>query len=147
MSLVRLRGRQSFSTSWTVEGGFGIPGDSGAWVYDPVSGGLCGHVLAWSDKSKTAYIAPMEVLFEDIRGRLGARCVELPVPEGVSRAGIGVKETGEMAVDTNPGGVELAAKLRDLRIDTSGPDPAAETSRKKTETVDVRPLVMAAPVS
>ncbi|KIX06091.1 uncharacterized protein Z518_04065 [Rhinocladiella mackenziei CBS 650.93] len=151
MALVKMHGRRSFSTSWCVEGGFGIPGDSGAWIYDPVSGGLCGHVLAWGDKSKTAYIAPMEVLFEDIRGRLGARSVELPVPEGMSRAGVGVKEDEGIGMGTRGGAGEIATRFRDLRIDpTSGSSNSASAPgapRKKKEIVDVRPLVMAGAVS
>lgn len=160
MSLVKMHGRQSFSTSWCVEGGFGIPGDSGAWVYDPATGGLCGHVLAWGDKSKTAYIAPMEVLFEDIRGRLGARVVELPVPEGTSRAGVGFgREDEGIGMETSSAGGEIAAKLRDLRIDANGNHVGASTTpgtatapgaggrRKKQEVVGVRPLVMAGAVS
>lgn len=78
-ALVRLHGRQSFSSSWVVEGGgFGIPGDSGAWIYEAESGQLCGHVLAWGSQSKTAYMAPMEVLFDDIKKTLGAGTVGLP---------------------------------------------------------------------
>ncbi|KAI1623633.1 hypothetical protein EDD37DRAFT_431247 [Exophiala viscosa] len=142
MSLVKLHGRQSFSTSWCVEGGFGIPGDSGAWVYDPVSGGLCGHVLAWGDRSKTAYIAPMEVLFDDIRGRLGARCVELPASAGLQKdevVGFGA------AVES----ADIAARLRDLKINTkaASEQPVPGASSKKTERVGVRPLVMAGAVS
>lgn len=121
MALVKMHGRQSFSASWCVEGGFGIPGDSGAWVYDPVTGGLCGHVLAWGDKSKTAYIAPMEVLFDDIRGRLGARSVELPVPEDTrcqqDKGGIALG--ADLSV-SGPGASDIAAKLEDLRLDTAG---------------------------
>ncbi|EXJ95523.1 hypothetical protein A1O1_00645 [Capronia coronata CBS 617.96] len=128
MALVKMHGRQSFSTSWCVEGGFGIPGDSGAWVYDPLTGGLCGHVLAWGDKSKTAYIAPMEVLFEDIRGRLGARTVELPVPglQGeVCRDGTNKKGQQDQARGLAPGVVDgdVAAKLRNLKIDKTVDDP------------------------
>lgn len=86
LALVKLHGRTSFSSSWVVEGGgFGIPGDSGAWIYDPQTGRLCGHVLAWGKQSRTAYMAPMEILFEDIRKRLGAERVELPGCEGVER--------------------------------------------------------------
>lgn len=79
MALVKMYGRESFSSSWCLEGGFGIPGDSGAWVYNPATGELCGHVLAWGNKSQTAYIAPMDVLFEDIKTTLGAEKVTLPV--------------------------------------------------------------------
>ena len=79
LALVKLHGRTSFSSSWVVEGGgFGIPGDSGAWIYDPQTGRLCGHVLAWGRQSRTAYMAPMDLLFEDIKRRLGADKVELP---------------------------------------------------------------------
>ena len=55
-----------------------VPGDSGAWIYNPNTLQLCGHVLAWGNKSKTAYIAPMQVLFEDIRRTLGADRICLP---------------------------------------------------------------------
>jgi hypothetical protein len=87
LALVKLHGRTSFSSSWVVEGGgFGVPGDSGAWIYDPKAGRLCGHVLAWGRQSRTAYMAPMDLLFEDIRRRLGADTVELPGGEGLSNA-------------------------------------------------------------
>ncbi len=87
LALVKLHGRTSFSSSWVVEGGgFGVPGDSGAWIYDPQTGRLCGHVLAWGRQSKTAYMAPMDLLFEDIRKRLAADRVELPCSEGVESA-------------------------------------------------------------
>jgi hypothetical protein len=67
-----------------VGGGIlGVPGDSGAWVYNPNTGELAGHVLAYGEKMKQAYIAPMEVLFEDIKARLGAARVELPGGVGV----------------------------------------------------------------
>lgn len=54
------------------------PGDSGAWVFDRPTGRVCGHVLAWSAKSNTTYISPMEVTFEDIARTLGASLVTLP---------------------------------------------------------------------
>ena len=136
MCLVKLKGRRSFSVSWSVEGvaesakgsmtaamqgekaggdakfkgcqqksssahhrtrsgtvvertsktALGVPGDSGAWIYDPQSGELCGHVLAYSSKMKQAYIAPMSVIFEDIRRKLGAGVVGLPGGVEVSEA-------------------------------------------------------------
>ena len=55
-----------------------VPGDSGAWIYNSSTLQLCGHVLAWSPKRQTAYIAPMEVLFEDIKRTLDAEHVSLP---------------------------------------------------------------------
>ncbi|KAJ5621338.1 hypothetical protein N7528_006121 [Penicillium herquei] len=78
MTIVKLHGRHSFSTSFCVNGNFGAPGDSGAWVFDRSSGRVCGHVLAWSAKSNTTYIAPMEVTIEDITRTLNASLVSLP---------------------------------------------------------------------
>ncbi|KAK2762600.1 hypothetical protein FQN54_000773 [Arachnomyces sp. PD_36] len=78
MTLVKMHGRKTFSTSFSVDGNFGVPGDSGAWVFDKSTGQVCGHVLAWSEKSRTAYIAPMQVLLEDIARTLGASRVTLP---------------------------------------------------------------------
>lgn len=54
------------------------PGDSGAWVFDRSTGRVCGHVLAWSEKSSTTYISPMEVTLEDIARTLNASLVSLP---------------------------------------------------------------------
>ncbi|PGH36121.1 serine/threonine protein kinase [[Emmonsia] crescens] len=81
MTLVKMHGRQSFSSSFSVDGNFGVPGDSGAWVFDKSTGQVCGHVLAWSEKSRTAYIAPMEILLDDIARTLGATSVTLPGSE------------------------------------------------------------------
>ena len=82
LALIKLRGRTSFSSSWVVEGGaFGIPGDSGAWVFDPQSGAVCGHVLAWGNQSRTAYMAPMDILLYDIKRKLGAEHITLPAVE------------------------------------------------------------------
>ncbi|KKY23834.1 putative serine threonine protein kinase [Phaeomoniella chlamydospora] len=77
LSLLKFHGRTSFSSSWCVDGGFGVPGDSGAWVVDPVERSLCGHVLAWGNRSKIAFIASMEVLMEDMERVLG-QSVGLP---------------------------------------------------------------------
>lgn len=59
-----------------------MPGDSGAWVFEASTGRVCGHVLAWSERSRTAYIAPMQVLLEDISRTLGACAVTLPGSSG-----------------------------------------------------------------
>ncbi|KAI5307804.1 hypothetical protein KEM55_007375, partial [Ascosphaera atra] len=85
MSLLKMHGRQSFSTSYSVDGNFGVPGDSGAWVFDKSTGHVCGHVLAWSEKNRTAYIAPMEILLADIARTLGATSVVLPGSEEAAR--------------------------------------------------------------
>ena len=71
----------------TRNANLGVPGDSGAWIYHPQSGQLCGHVLAYSSKMKQAYIAPMSVIFEDIRRELGAGVVGLPGGVGASEEG------------------------------------------------------------
>lgn len=52
-------------------------GDSGAWVIDNASGGVCAHVLAWSSANNTAYISPMEILLDDMARTLGAD-IQLP---------------------------------------------------------------------
>lgn len=70
-----------------------VPGDSGAWIYNSSTLQLCGHVLAWSDKRKTAYIAPMEVLFDDIKKTLDADEVSLPNPAGHAEAKAGRADT------------------------------------------------------
>ena len=77
MRLVRMPGRVSPSHSWQVRGKFGPGGDSGAWVIDSKTGGVCGHVLAYSEASGVAYIAPMEVMIDDMQRTLGKR-VRLP---------------------------------------------------------------------
>ncbi|KAG6008139.1 hypothetical protein E4U21_004896 [Claviceps maximensis] len=56
----------------------GIPGDSGAWVVDRRQGQLCGHVLAWSERKRVAYISPMDVVLLDIAQTLDASEVCLP---------------------------------------------------------------------
>lgn len=57
-----------------------VGGDSGAWVMDNASGRVCAHVLAWSPRNNMAYIAPMEVLLDDMAHTLGAK-VTLPQEE------------------------------------------------------------------
>lgn len=57
-----------------------VGGDSGAWVMDNASGRVCAHVLAWSPRNNMAYIAPMEVLLDDMAHTLGAK-VTLPREE------------------------------------------------------------------
>jgi hypothetical protein len=78
MSAVRIYHRKSFSRSWHVAGGFGTGGDSGAWVVQNSHHKVVGHVLAFCQKNKIAYICPMEVLLEDIKRTLGAKRIYLP---------------------------------------------------------------------
>ena len=100
MRLVRMPGRVSPSHSWQVLGSFGGGGDSGAWVFDDASGDVCGHVLAYSERSGVAYIAPMDVMLRDMEkvlgGRVGLpRALPLPLPAGIERTRTGGNEMGE----------------------------------------------------
>ncbi|KAL8831805.1 MAG: hypothetical protein Q9170_005133, partial [Blastenia crenularia] len=101
MVTVKMPGRISHSQSWQVAGKFGMGGDSGAWVIDNATGGVCAHVLAWSERNCTAYVAPMEVLFEDMAATLGAD-VMLPEQEGRRYEDVGmdglVGATAELGV-------------------------------------------------
>ncbi|KAJ9137042.1 HET-s/LopB domain-containing protein [Pleurostoma richardsiae] len=63
----------------------GVPGDSGAWVVDRRQGQVCGHVLAWSERKRVAYICPMEVLLLDIAEVLRAAEIRLPGGDAVLR--------------------------------------------------------------
>lgn len=79
MRWVRFHGRRTFSQVWSViASDFGQGGDSGAWVVDNIEGRVCGHVLAWSNRFGVAYVAPMDVMIEDMRRTLGATRIALP---------------------------------------------------------------------
>lgn len=82
MAMTRMPGRVFASPVWRFQGDFGVGGDSGAWVIDNESGGVCGHVTAWSDFHQNGTISPMEVLLHDMEKTLG-KPVALPVPDGV----------------------------------------------------------------
>tara|TARA_R110002003_G_scaffold49_3_gene4343 strand:+ start:4790 stop:6883 length:2094 start_codon:yes stop_codon:yes gene_type:complete len=78
MSSVRIYRRKTFSRSWSVAGGFGVGGDSGAWIVQNGTHQVVGHVLAWCQRNHIAYLCPMEVLLEDIKRTLGAQRIYLP---------------------------------------------------------------------
>jgi hypothetical protein len=78
MSSVRIYRRKTFSRSWHVAGGFGVGGDSGAWVVQNGTHRVIGHVLAWCERNHIAYICPMDVLLDDMKRTLGAKRVYLP---------------------------------------------------------------------
>ena len=78
MSSVRIYRRKTFSRSWSVAGGFGVGGDSGAWIVENRTHQVVGHVLAWCQRNHIAYLCPMEVLLEDIKRTLGAERIYLP---------------------------------------------------------------------
>jgi hypothetical protein len=52
------------------------------------NGRVCGHVLAWSERKKVAYICPMDVLLRDISETLEAD-VRLPGGETLESARAG----------------------------------------------------------
>ena len=80
MQQTKMPGRVYPSPVWRVKGDFGVGGDSGAWVIDNATGGVCGHVTAYSDFSQYATIAPMEVLLHDMEQTLGASVALPPIP-------------------------------------------------------------------
>jgi hypothetical protein len=115
MELLKLHGRSTFSASWTAHGGFGVGGDSGAWVISS-DGKVCGHVLA--ERTGRTYICPMDLLFADIRETLGAVDVALPkLCEAPTRAKGAKGESMEAAVarlslgDCSGGGVPVSRAL------------------------------------
>ncbi|KAG5984998.1 hypothetical protein E4U55_002105 [Claviceps digitariae] len=65
-------------TSMSSDLPLGVPGDSGAWVVDLHQGQLCGHVLAWSQRKRVAYICPMDIVLLDMAQTLAASEVRLP---------------------------------------------------------------------
>lgn len=141
LSLLKLPGRQSFTASFTVDGGMGQPGDSGAWVYSEERRELCGHILAWSDALNVAYIAPMEVLFENIRSRLGAKEVRLPaeVPFAPPSLVDGARQSTGLAENKENAPVSataLANKIADLHINTNSvPTAALSQERERARTL------------
>lgn len=78
MGTTKFKGRTTSADVWLVEGDFGAGGDSGAWVFDNEEGRVAGYVLGRNTRLKAAVIAPMEIVFDDIKRTLGAQTVSLP---------------------------------------------------------------------
>ena len=69
-----LPGRNPESQSHAVRicGNMGKPGDSGTWVIDRQTGKLCGAILAHHSRTADmSYFTPIELIFEDMRRKLG----------------------------------------------------------------------------
>ncbi|KAF2631542.1 hypothetical protein BU25DRAFT_407195 [Macroventuria anomochaeta] len=115
MSSVRIYRRKSFSRSWHVAGGFGVGGDSGAWVIQNNSHRVVGHVLAWCQRNHIAYICPMEVLLEDIKRTLGAKRIYLPGSDE-QRAFIRQQQGQKKAVRDSTAIGELESAVQGLGI-------------------------------
>ncbi|KAK4995250.1 hypothetical protein LTR66_004892 [Elasticomyces elasticus] len=100
MELVKIYPRETYSSSWLVWGGFGVAGDSGAWIVDNADGRVVGHVLAWDHMRRCAYMCPMEVLLLDMKATLGASRVTLPGAEwglGIVSAGLDAESLPRVA--------------------------------------------------
>ncbi|KAK4888614.1 hypothetical protein LTR27_012509 [Elasticomyces elasticus] len=119
MEVVKIRGRSTFSASWTVTGDFGAGGDSGAWVISNEDGRVCGHVLA--SKTGRTYICPMELLLDDIRTTLNATSVVLPNIETAEIGRVSQAQAEQAVVeavsqlrlaDNEAGGVALPVTTR-----------------------------------
>ena len=123
MSAVRIYHRKSFSRSWHVAGQFGVGGDSGAWVVQNGEHKVVGHVLAFCQRNKIAYICPMEVLLEDIKRTLGAKRIFLP---GSREHDELWGKCGEKMVD------EVAGRVRGLGIVDSAVDVREAMGRSST---------------
>lgn len=133
MELLKLHGRSTFSASWTAHGGFGVGGDSGAWVVSS-DGKVCGHVLA--ERAGRTYICPMDLLFADIRETLGAVDVALPkLCEAPRRAKGSADESMEAAVarlslgDCGGGGVPISRALSSGGVRYGGGQQKKEFAR------------------
>lgn len=84
MQHTKMPGRIYPSPVWRVKGDFGVGGDSGAWVIDNATGGVCGHVTAYSEFGQYATIAPMEVMLHDMEQTLGASVALPPTHDGAT---------------------------------------------------------------
>ena len=119
MTIVKIYGRQTPSSSYQVVGKLGVPGDSGAWVVDNEQGRACGHVLAWSSKKKVAYICPMDVLLRDIGETLHARSISFPGGEEIYSAASASASTSLPtlpALNTVDVSDELSRMMKELKL-------------------------------
>lgn len=106
----------------------GVPGDSGAWVIGRDHGEVCGHVLAWSQRKRVAYICPMEVLLLDIAETLEASEIRLPGGEPAVTMGQ-VEEDCYSEGDPNGKRVEGADGYEEIEDEDDDEPPAlAKTS-------------------
>lgn len=145
MSSVRIYRRKSFSRSWHVAGGFGVGGDSGAWVIQNNSHRVVGHVLAWCQRNHIAYICPMEILLEDIKRTLGAKRIYLPGSDE-QRAFVRQQQGQKKAVRASNTVGDLESAVRGLGI-TESHDSAVDMrsglgsgSSAKRSMLDLSPL-------
>ncbi|TVY93088.1 hypothetical protein LAWI1_G002394 [Lachnellula willkommii] len=148
MVIVKIYGRQTPSMSYQVAGKLGVPGDSGAWIVDNESGGVAGHVLAWSSMKRVAYMCPMEVLVRDIGETLHATSISLPGGEEL----LGTKMVDSRTLEELEAGSrveiedeELNQMLRGLnlpptpeQIDAVGPDFIIDDTTHHSDTLSLK---------
>ncbi|KAL8829128.1 MAG: hypothetical protein Q9191_002179 [Dirinaria sp. TL-2023a] len=134
MSMIKLPGRISSSQSWTVMGNFGAGGDSGAWVIDNASNRVCAHVLAFSELNNTAYIAPMEILLDDMCRSLKASVTlpTYPPASGTKATAVSAVPSGFSPPDTPPPSPPLATS-------PNPPTPNLETLSPGNSVAERRP--------
>ena len=104
-------------------------GDSGAWVIDNATNRVCAHVLAFSERNNTAYIAPMELLLDDISRTLKASVTLPTYPPAIEAKPTNAvaTATGYPSPDTPPPSPPLA----------TSPDPPCVRSLEHLSLVDV----------
>ncbi|KAI9884249.1 MAG: hypothetical protein M1823_003972 [Watsoniomyces obsoletus] len=156
MGLLRVHGRRDPSISWHVKGGFGVGGDSGAWVIDDKRGRVCGHILAWCTRNEWAYICPMELTLEDIKRTLSAREIILPdaIQENLPPLGnTPIEERVDVAMEepsTHDGDklVELVQPMSELQfvgssepLSSSSPTTSPSMSSASASTTKTTPSV------
>jgi hypothetical protein len=108
----------------------GIPGDSGAWIVSRDDGQLCGHVLAWSQRKRVAYICPMDVLLHDIAETLEAHEVKLPGGSAVITSTASKKRADFVEDDLE----DLLEEEEEQDLPpqlVSSPDPVRETADRR----------------
>ncbi|CAG1975136.1 unnamed protein product [Fusarium graminearum] len=140
LTSVKIYGRVSPSHAYQVTSGdgeeqespckgvpLGIPGDSGAWIVSRDDGQLCGHVLAWSQRKRVAYICPMDVLLQDIADTLEAHEVKLPGGSAVVTSSVYKKQ--DLVEDDLE---DLLEEEQDLPPQLVGsPDPVRATAERR----------------
>ncbi|KAK4118405.1 hypothetical protein N657DRAFT_694443 [Parathielavia appendiculata] len=102
----------------------GIPGDSGAWVVARADGGaVAGHILAWSERKRVAYICPMDVLLRDIAETLEADEIRLPggAEAVLSRLPLTQEKLGRMLTQSS-----RLSRLSKGQVSELGEDPDDE---------------------
>ncbi|KAL5118668.1 hypothetical protein ACEQ8H_003345 [Pleosporales sp. CAS-2024a] len=128
MSSVRIYRRKTFSRSWSVAGGFGVGGDSGAWIVQNGTHKVVGHVLAWCQRNHIAYLCPMEVLLEDIKRTLGAKRIYLPGSAQQSLRSENIVSNKKAMKDLESGvqGLGIVDSAVDVRSALSTAPPSAD---------------------